>query len=221
MEKETLLTGLKKELGEPAANGYLGDTGVTMRTLEKYVDAIFPTITSDEMADEAFYKSHAGVVKAMGGQMRFEQAEFAKNYKPKPEPPVPPVPPVPPTGEGNELYEDFKKRLESLEKERENERKTFAVEKMRSEVIKKSGELNVSNKNLWEDAVGMVPYTDDMDVKGMEAKAKEFYEAKLKSYFGEGASPYGGGGGVPPQDDKALDEFFRMKSLEGKFPKKE
>ena len=98
---------------------------------------------------------------------------------------------------------------------------TFAVEKMRSEVIKKSGELNVSNKNLWEDAVGMVPYTDDMDVKGMEAKAKEFYEAKLKSYFGEGASPYGGGGGVPPQDDKALDEFFRMKSLEGKFPKKE
>ena len=215
MEKETLLTGLKKELGEPAANGYLGDTGVTMRTLEKYVDAIFPTITSDEMADEAFYKSHAGVVKAMGGQMRFEQAEFAKNYKPKQEPTVPP--PV----DKKEPYEDFKKRLEALEKERENERKTFAVEKMRSEVIKKSGELNVSNKNLWEDAVGMVPYTDDMDVKGMEAKAKELYEAKLKSYFGEGASPYGGGGGVPPQDDKALDEFFRMKSLEGKFPKKE
>ena len=40
MEKETLLTGFKKELGEPAANGYLGDTGVTMRTLEKYAEAI-------------------------------------------------------------------------------------------------------------------------------------------------------------------------------------
>ena len=61
MDKETLLTGFKKELGEPAANGYLGDTGVKMRTLDKYVDALLPTITSDDMVDESFFKSQASV----------------------------------------------------------------------------------------------------------------------------------------------------------------
>ena len=30
MEKETLLTGLKKVLGEPTAEGYIGDTGVSV-----------------------------------------------------------------------------------------------------------------------------------------------------------------------------------------------
>lgn len=222
MDKETLLTGFKKVLGEPQANGYIGDTGVTMRTLDKYVDAILPTITTDDMVTEQFYQNQAAVVKAMGGQMRFEQADFVKNYKPNP--PVnhntPPAPTTPPTGENGS--EDLLKRLEKLEEERENDRKTFAVKEMRSEVLRKSGELKVSNKNLWEDAVKMVEYTDGMDATAMEAKAKELYESKLKSYFGDGASPYGVGTqpGVPPQDDKALDDFFKRKSLEGKFPSK-
>jgi len=216
MDKETLLTGLKKVLGEPQANGYIGDTGVTMRTLDKYAEAILPTITADDMATEQFYRDQAAVVKAMGGQMRFEQADFVKNYKPQPgEPPAAPEPN--PGGNGNE---DLLKRLEKLEKEREDDRKNSAVKEMRSEVLRKSGDLKVSNKNLWDDAVRMVRYVDGMDVQAMEAKAKELYESKLKSYFGDGASPYGTGkpNGMPPADDKFLDDFFSRKAEEGKFP---
>lgn len=221
MDKETLLTGFKKELGEPSANGYLGDTGVTTRTLDKYVDALLPTIATDDSVNEQFFKSHAEVVRAMGGQMRFEQAEFVRNYKPKPGtvPPEPPVELKPKPGEpGND---DVLKRLEALEKEREIERKNFVVREMRSRVSNKSGELKVTNKNLWEDSVRMVEYEDGMDDTAMEAKAKGLYESKLKAYMGEGASPYGGGSsGSQYQDDKALDDFFNRKVLEGKFPGK-
>lgn len=221
MDKETLLTGFKKELGEPSANGYLGDTGVTTRTLDKYVDALLPTIATDDSVNEQFFKSHAEVVRAMGGQMRFEQAEFVRNYKPKPGtvPPEPPVELKPKPGEpGND---DVLKRLEALEKEREIERKNFVVREMRSRVSNKSGELKVTNKNLWEDSVRMVEYEDGMDDTAMESKAKGLYESKLKAYMGEGASPYGGGSsGSQDQDDKALDDFFNRKVLEGKFPGK-
>ena len=215
------MTGFKKELGEPSANGYLGDTGVTTRTLDKYVDALLPTIATDDSVNEQFFKSHAEVVRAMGGQMRFEQAEFVRNYKPKPGtvPPEPPVELKPKPGEpGND---DVLKRLEALEKEREIERKNFVVREMRSRVSNKSGELKVTNKNLWEDSVRMVEYEDGMDDTAMESKAKGLYESKLKAYMGEGASPYGGGSsGSQDQDDKALDDFFNRKVLEGKFPGK-
>ena len=218
MEKEILLTELKKELGEPAANGYLGDTGVTMRTLDRYADAILPTIT-DDMVSESFFKNQADVIKAIGGQMRFEQAEFAKNYKPKGAgSQVPPT--TPPTGDPG--VADLLKRLETLEKERKTEQKNTAVREMRSDVFKKSGDLKVSNKNLWEDSVRMVEYKEGMDVDSMTAKAKEIYESKLKAYCGDGAVPYNGGSqSAPPSTDrKYLDDFFAKKALEGKFPQK-
>ena len=216
MEKETLLAGLKKELGEPAANGYLGDTGVTIRTLEKYAEALLPTISSDDVANDGFYKAHAEVVKAMGGQMRFEQAEFVKSYKPNKNHDTG----NPPNHNEDELYDDFKRRLDALEKEREDDRKTFAIEKMRSELLSKSVEFNVSNKPLWDDVVRQIAYVDGMDAKAMEAKAKDDYECKLKSYFGDGVSPYGGDGGFGGGDDKSLESFFQKKIDEGKFPGK-
>lgn len=220
MEKETLLTGFKNVLGEPAANGYLGDTGVTMRTLDKYVEALLPTITSDDMVNDNFYQSQAAVIKAMGGQMRFEQAEFVKNYKPQGNvPPITPPPTTTPAGENGD--KELLKRLEILEKQIKEGQKTSAIQEMRSEVLRKSGELKVSNKNLWEDSVRMVEYKEGMDSAAMEAKAKELYESKLKSYFGDSASPYGGtSSNVPPKDDKFLDDFFARKTSEGKFPGK-
>lgn len=124
MEKETLLTGLKNVLGEPGTNGYFGDTGVSTRTLDAYLDALLPTITSDEMVDDSFYQSQANVIKAMGGQMRFEQAEFARNYKPKGGEPQLPTPPVSPQA-GDNGNGDLLKRLETIEKERKEERKKY------------------------------------------------------------------------------------------------
>lgn len=221
MEKETLLTGFKNVLGEPGANGYFGDTGVTTRTLDAYVDALLPTITSDEIVNDAFYQSQANVIKAMGGQMRFEHAEFVKNYKPKGgEPPVDPPQPNPnPVDHGNE---DLLKRLEAIEKERELEKKTSFEKSLRGKVIQKAGELNVYNKALWEDVANLVPITEGMDIAKLEEETKRLYESKLKAYNGEGAVPYGGsrpGGGQ--DSSKALDDFFARKAQEGKFPAKQ
>lgn len=217
MEKETLLTGLKKMLGEPGANGYFGDTGVTARTLDAYVDALLPTISSDDAVNELFYQSHANVVKAMGGQMRHEQAEFVKSYKPQ--------------GGGyntasqdptsaNSGDEDLLKRLEAIERERELERKTSVEKSLRERVINKASGLNVSNKALWEDVASLVPITEDMDESKLEEETKRLYESKLKAYSGDGATPYRGAGGSGSSENasKALDDFFAKKAQEGKFP---
>ena len=219
MEKETLLTGFKNLLGEPGANGYFGDTGVTARTLDAYVDALLPTIASDDAVNDSFYQSQLGVIKAMGGQMRYEQSEFVKNYKPKGgEPPVPSPQPNPtPVDHGND---DLLKRLEAIEKEREQFKKTSFEKSLREKVINKAGSLNVSNKALWEDVAGMIPITDGMDESKLEEETKRLYESKLKAYNGDGAIPYrgvGGGGGCD-SSSKALDEFFAKKAQEGKFP---
>lgn len=219
MEKETLLTGLKKMLGEPGANGYFGDTGVTARTLDAYVDALLPTISSDDTVNDLFYQSHANVVKAMGGQMRHEQAEFVKNYKPQGggngsdaasqnQPPA------------NSGGDDLLKRLEAIEKERELERKTSIEKSLRERVINKASGLNVSNKALWEDVANLVPITEDMDESKLEEETKRLYESKLRAYSGDGATPYRGAGGSGGSENtsKALDDFFAKKAQEGKFP---
>ena len=220
MEKETLLTGIKKELGEPRQDGYIGDTGVHTRTLDAYVDTLLqvPGIKEAESVEDSFYAAHATAVKAMGGQMRFEQAEFIKKHKPKKQDNT--------DNQGGDDKEkdgenELLRRIEALENERENERKNSAVKAMRSKVSKKSEELKISNKSLWEDMVNAVEYTEGMTEKEMEGKAKELYEAKLKSYFGDGVEPYGGNpGGGSGGDEKALDSYFQRKVLEGKFPGK-
>lgn len=222
MEKETLLTGFKNVLGEPAADGYIGDTGVTMRTLEKYVDALLPTITSDDMVNEQFYQSQSEVVKAMGGQMRFEKAEFAKNYKPTGGKNTPPT--TPPAGDNDN--KELIKRLERLENERKEEQMQMAVKGLRLDVKGKAEELHISNKALWNDAVDMVEFKDKMGLDEMTNAAKTIYEKKLKDYFGSGAVPYGGmaGAGAPTVSEteaKAKREAFRNRmQSQGRLPKK-
>lgn len=216
MEKETLLNGFNQRIGEPDANGMYGETGISGRTLDVYLDQILPDITDDASVNDEFYNKHVVFLKAMGGQLRHENAEFVKNYKPNTPPSTPPAPPA--AGANDDLL----KRLEALEKERENDKRAYAVNSLRESVAKKCEELKVSNKSLWEDSVKAVQYTDGMDELAMLEKAKQVYESKLKAYFGEGATPYGGvstGGGNDGK--KVLDNFFERKIKEGKFPRKQ
>ena len=211
------MTGFKAVLGEPAANGYIGDTGVTMRTLEKYVDAILPDITSDEMANEQFYQRQSEVVKAMGGQMRFEKADFVKNFKPGEDKRVPPA--------GDNDNKELIERLERLENERKEEKMQMAVKGLRLDAKGKSEELDITNKALWNDAVDMVGFKDGMGLDDMVDAAKTIYEKKLKDYFGSGASPYGGmaGAGAPTVSEaeaNAKRKAFRKRmQSQGKLPK--
>lgn len=228
MDKETLLKELKKRLGEPTANGFLGDTGISGRTLEKYVDAILPTIKADATPDSAFYDAHAEVAKAMGGQMRFEQAEFIKNHKsgdaPKNQNGKQETGTEGKTDGNEELIGKLKERLDTLEKAQKDKEKELLCERMRSSIRNKAGELKVSNKNLWEDSVNSLTPEEGMGPEDFEKKAKEVYESRLKRYSGDGATPYSGneghGAGAGADAAKALDAFFERKAAEGKFPSK-
>ena len=119
------------------------------------------------------------------------------------------------------------KRLEAMEerlKESENQAKK---ERMRKEVSDKAESLKVSNKALWKDAVMMVELNDDTDAGKLLEETKKVYERKLKSYIGEGATPYGGtqrqvGVHQDTEEAKAKREAFkaRMEGM-GRRPKRE
>lgn len=115
------------------------------------------------------------------------------------------------------------KRLEAIEKERELEKKTSLENGLRDRVINKAGGLNVSNKALWGDVARQVAITEGMDDAKMEEETKRLYEAKLKEYVGEGATPYksAGAGNDSEEASKSLDAFFANKAQEGKFPAKD
>lgn len=218
MDKETLLTEFRKRLGEPNATGHLGDTGITTRTLYAYINAIFPLVSSEESVNDDFLQSHLSVIKAMGGQMRYEQADFVKNYKPKSNNKE--VVEDPLRKEDNELVSQLLSRIESIENENKVFRKNSEINSLRDVIRKKAGDLKVANKNLWDDAVSMVEYKDGMDSELMEAETKKIYESKLKSYMGDGAFPYGGSDSkISEENEKALDDFFAKMANEGKFPK--
>ena len=224
MEKETLLNGFNQRIGAPDANGMYGETGISGRTLDVYLDQILPSITDDASVDDEFYNKHITFLKAMGGQMRHEKAEFIKNYKSQTPPATSPTPPTPPVQPESE----FKQWLSKFEKEQEESKKQLLVKELRMDAAGKADELNVSNRALWKDAVGMVEYKDNMTLDEMTTAAKSVYEKKLKEYMGEGVSPYGGNGGfgsasaVSGETAKARrEEFKRRMQAQGKLPKDE
>lgn len=223
MEKETLLTGFNERLGNPDAQGMYAEAGVSSRTLDAYIDGVLPTISDDSEVNDAFWERHINFIKAVGGQMRHEKAEFAKNYKPD-VPPVTdppaktdPAPPAP--GDKGELQK-LLERMEEMENERKEEKKQIVAKGLRMEAKAKADAMNVSNKALWNDAVDQTECKDGMDAEAVTQAAKALYERKLKEYFGEGATPYGSNAGGGGKSGKELDAFFDRKRAEGKFPKK-
>lgn len=214
MEKETLLNGFNQRIGNPDANGMYSGIGVSARTLDVYIDNILQEITDDTSVNDDFYDKHVAFIKAMGGQMMHEKSEFIKGYKPQPQ--------TPPAQQESE----FKQWLAKFEKEQEESKKLLLVKELRIDAAGKADELNVSNRSLWKDAVGMVEYKDDMTLDEMTTAAKTIYEKKLKEYLGEGVQPYGGNGGFGSGStisEEAANErreaFKKRMQAQGKLPK--
>ena len=134
MDKETLTSNFTKSIGEPdATTGMIGDTGLSGRTLDAYVENLLPSITDDDTVNDAFIETHVKFLKAMGGQMRHERSEFIKNHQPKPTDPKP-TDPKPTEPKPNDGESELEKRIKALEEERENERKNFLVKDLRGKV---------------------------------------------------------------------------------------
>lgn len=194
MEKETLLKGFEQRVGVPdAQTGMCGDTGISGKTLDAFVESILPTITDDSSVDDAFYERHAGFLKAMGGQMRHEKAEFVKQHTSA----------LHDGGNGgnggnggaggseNRLME----KIKALEERLDASECTSRQKSLRGSVSAAGKTLKVTNEALWRDVAMSVPCNDDMDEEAFTKSVKSEYEKKLKSYMGEGQVPYHTSGG--------------------------
>ena len=227
MEKEELLSGFKKVLGEPGENGIIGDTGISSKTLEAFIESLAPSITDDTKVDDAFYGRNVALLKSMGGQMRHEIAEFVKKFK-------------------TEKAEEEKKKMEQEGREKEKETETNPDKALLSRItaleakleeserknreggirrqLEESGKsLKVTNRELWKDVTGMIELGDGVTLESATENAKQIYERKLKSYVGNGAVPYskdddGCDVHVSPEAKKHREEFMESLRRRGMFP---
>lgn len=209
MEKEQLLSEM---------TGRLGTTGLSERTVSEYVDNILPTITSDEQVNDAFWDMHTRILKSVEGNLNHDvanrvntfKAEWEKNNPKKQEPPKQ----EPAKEPQMELYEALVKKIESLEKQNAESNLKATVSEIKGKVLSKADELKVSNRNLWNDAVSAVVYSEGMTENDMLVKAKEIYESKQKAYFGDGAVPYStGSSSNQKKAEEDLDAYFAKKGI--------
>lgn len=209
MEKEQLLSEM---------TGRLGTTGLSERMVSEYVDNILPTITSDEQVNDAFWDMHTRILKSVEGNLNHDvanrvntfKAEWEKNNPKKQEPPKQ----EPAKEPQMELYEALVKKIESLEKQNAESNLKATVSEIKGKVLSKADELKVSNRNLWNDAVSAVVYSEGMTESDMLVKAKEIYESKQKAYFGDGAVPYStGSSSNQKKAEEDLDAYFAKKGI--------
>ena len=209
MEKEQLLSEM---------TGRLGTTGLSERTVSEYVDNIMPTITSDEQVNDAFWDMHTRILKSVEGNLNHDVANRVNTFKaewekanPKKQEPPKQEPAKEPQ---MELYEALVKKIESLEKQNAESNLKATVSEIKGKVLSKADELKVSNRNLWNDAVSAVVYSEGMTESDMLVKAKEIYESKQKAYFGDGAVPYStGSSSNQKKAEEDLDAYFAKKGI--------
>ena len=212
MEKEQILSTINEKL---TAEGIKTDS--FQRTFSEYVALNLPAEGTEP--DDAYWQKHVAVLKSVSGQFSHDVADtvtkqvedFKKNYKPQTPPSDPPK-----NGGDDENYKTLLDRLDSLEgKFSDYERKNHS-ESLRDKISSLDSSLKVSNKALWRDSDTMAEIDDSDNVSTATAKAKAIYERKLRDYFGDGATPYGGTGSKSPNtpsesEIKARREAFKAK----------
>ena len=215
MEKEKLLSELKTKVGT---------TALSDRTIDEYVTSILPMYGKVDGVEEHVLDMHASILKSFEGNLNHEVASkvnaFKNDWEKKN---VPPTPPTPPTEPKDDKYETLLKEIEGLKKANEESLKKSAAESLRSQVLNKGGELNVSNKNLWNDCVKAASFEGDVTEDSVLEQVKKDYEKRLKLYIGDGAIPYGGAQSpqkVSTETANAKREAFKAKmQSQGKLPK--
>jgi len=210
MDKEKILSQIKEKIGK---------TNLDDRTITDYITLHLP---EGSEPDDKFYERAVGILKSIEGdfshkvgntvkeQVAAKIEEFKKNYKPASKEDTP-----------QKTDDALLKRLEALEQAYEKEKKLNMINSLRNEVKSKAESLKVARKPLWEDIVSTIEIPDDATADSLLEIVKPTYEAKLRSYLGDGAVPYQGSQNPPKDDGSQLDEFFAKKVEQGKMPKKE
>lgn len=218
MEKEALLTELRKTIGEPDANGNYAGAGISQRTLDGYIDAVLPTF-SDDITAESAAAIHLPIIKLMGGQMRHEIAERIKVINPQ-------KTPEPNKGGTDEKYAALESKYEQLlnaQTEMQNKLKEREDEQKRTQVLKRVKALMKEQGADDEYVLGVVFKGESIPLDESEDKLAEryikVYDSEYRKARGEGAIPRtraeGGKGG-----NSATDLFFAKKAAREGWGKK-
>lgn len=112
------------------------------------------------------------------------------------------------------LKADLKKQseeLETLKTSYADQIKQGKYNALRDAVKGKANELKVSNVPIWNDVIAGVEVTDETTEDALLDSVKTAYEAKLKSYIGDGAAPYRGDGSTKPAEVSAEDKAKRAR----------
>lgn len=218
MEKEELLTELRKGIGEPDANGNYAGAGISQRTLDGYIDAVLPTF-SDDITAESAAAIHLPIIKLMGGQMRHEVAERIKGINPQKQT-------EPNKGGTDEKYAALESKYEQLlnaQTEMQNKLKASEDEQKRTQALKRVKALMKEQGADDEYVLGVVFKGESIPLDESEDKLAEkylkVYDSEYRKARGEGAIPRtraeGGKGGK-----SATDLFFAKKAAREGWDKK-
>lgn len=215
MKKEELLTKIQKAIGEPDTNGDYVNVGISKRTLDAYVDAVLPSLGED--VSDKVIDLHVDIIKAMGGQLRHEKAEFAKNYKPTVEPKKEPQEPKKEPTElknGSEV-EKLLEQLNELKTRFDNQEKSSKQERLREKVIAGMKGKNATDEYVLKTCMKNVQLDDSKTVDDLVDECLGLYDAEYKECRSGNEPPRTGNnaGG----SDKDIDSFFEEMKKRGKI----
>lgn len=213
MDKETLLKGIQSIIGSPDADGNYGETGISGRTLDAYIDGILPTLGED--AGEDALKAHAGILRSIGGQIRHEKAEFAKNYKPEGNQVTPPEKKEEGgSGEILAALRQIEADNKALRERLDRQESEAAQRELKGKVLAGMRAKNATDEYVLMNAMRGVELDAKKSVEELVEAGLKLYDAEYTAARGAGASPRQGGGGSGSGD---IDGFFEEMKKRGKF----
>lgn len=228
MDKETLYAKFTAVMGDAdTATGMIGDTNISKRTLESYVDAIIPGIKDDESVTGDYLDSHVSVLRAMGGQMRHQVKTEIDGFRAKSAKSGDSNAAAADTGTASAAgYDSLNRQIAELRRSMEDlsERSRKASEEktqaeMMAALKAAMRRSNATDDYVLEKTMQGVTLDTAKTVGQLTEEHLKRYDAELKACRGDGAQPraaQGGGGGKT-----YADQFFaRKKAKEGWGEKK-
>lgn len=216
MDKETLLTSIQAIIGKPDTDGNYGETGVSSRTLDTYLEGILPTLGDNP--NEDLIKAHANILKSIGGQIRHEKAEFVKSRTQSAQTETERE-----TEQADDhlqgiakvlkgLQEDYKKMQERLD----TQEKAKEQAALREKVIAGMRSKNATDEYVLKNAMRDVVFDAEKSVEQLVEESLKLYDAEFTEARGSGANPRQSASGAKSSDAE-LDDFFKEMKRKGKF----
>ena len=201
MEKERILSDLKTKIGDP--NVAPKFSNITERTLNEYVDQIFPTIKEGDVIDDSFYNTHIGILETLAGNIRFAASsaveDFRKNLKQEPPTPQPNPSAPTPSNPNDEIakklkeLEDFKT---SLEKRYQDEAKVAQRNSLIADAKKKATDQGAVDETVLSFVLPLINPSDNDTADTLSATIKTKYDEAYTKLKGGGYNPAAGNSSI-------------------------